>query len=61
MTAQSATNARYDSAQDLADAFNVHAALVSIERNRPSLRNSPRWQIIRMDAYEDFCRLMGAA
>lgn len=57
--AREAHTARRSAAQDLSDAFNVHAALVSLEKSRPALKGSPRWQIIRMDAYEDFHRLMG--
>lgn len=59
--AREAHTARQCEAQDLADAFNVHAALVSAEAARPGLRNNPRWQLIRMDAYEEYYRLMGEA
>lgn len=52
--ARAASNPRDDSAQDLTDAFHVHSALVTIEAKRPHLRNNPRWQIIRQDAYEAF-------
>lgn len=58
--AREAHTSRPDTAQDLADAFNVHAALVSAENARPGLRNNPRWQLIRMDAYEAYYHLMGA-
>lgn len=49
--------------RELADAFNVHAALVSLESKRPHLKNNPRWKLLRMDAYEAFWRAMegGAA
>ena len=57
--AHAAHNDTDDSAQDAADAFHVHAALVSTEAKRPHLKNNPRWQLIRMDAYEAFWRTMG--
>ena len=44
--------------RELIEAFNVHAALLSAERDRPELRSNPRWQIIRADAYEAFWLLM---
>lgn len=46
--------------QDLTDAFDVHAALASIEAKRPYLKQNPRWQMIRWDSYEAFHDLMGA-
>jgi len=36
------------------DAFAVHAALLRAERDEPSLRENPRWILIRMDATEAF-------
>lgn len=39
-----------------ADAFNVHAALVAAEKQRPHLRDNPQWQLLRMGAYEAFYR-----
>jgi hypothetical protein len=36
------------------DAFAVHAALLRAERAEPSLRENPRWILIRMDAAEAF-------
>ena len=44
--------------RDLVDAFSVHAALVAAEAEHPHLKASPRWQLIRMDAYEAFWRMM---
>ena len=44
--------------RDLADAFNVHAALVAVEAKRPALKDNPRWKMLRMDAYEAFWRAM---
>lgn len=44
--------------RDLADAFNVHAALVAAEAKRPHLKSNPRWRLIRMDAYEAFHNAM---
>ena len=46
--------------RDLEDAFNVHAALVAAEIKRPHLKNSPRWRLIRMDAYEAYYHAMAA-
>jgi hypothetical protein len=43
---------------ELADLFNIHAALVAAEKGRPALRQSARWQMLRMDAYEAFWRAM---
>lgn len=48
---------RHDSAQDITDAFNVHAALIAAEHARPHLKHSPRWKLLRMDAYEEVMRL----
>lgn len=59
--AREANTARRCAAQDLSDAFEVHAALVWRERDQPGLRQNPRWQLIRMDAYEEYHRLMGEA
>ena len=47
-----------DPHRDLEDAFNVHAALVAAEIARPHLRANPRWQLIRMDAYEAYHNAM---
>lgn len=55
--AHAANNVRHDSTQALAEAFNVHAALVAAEAGRPHLKNNPRWQMLRADAYEDVMRL----
>lgn len=55
--AHAAHNPQNDSAQDLADAFNVHSALIVAERERPHLKDSPRWQMLRMDAYEEVMTL----
>lgn len=57
--ALAANNARRDSAQALAEAFDVHAALVATEKARPHLADNPRWRVLRMDAYEAFHSLMG--
>lgn len=43
---------------ELASVFDVHAALVAAEKERPHLKNNPRWQLLRMDAYEAFWRAM---
>lgn len=43
---------------DLEEAFNIHAALVAAEAKRPELKNSARWMMLRMDAYEAFARAM---
>lgn len=55
--AQAAHNPQNVSAQDLADAFTVHSALCVAERDRPSLKDNPRWQMLRMDAYEEVMTL----
>lgn len=47
-----------DEQRELAEAFNVHAALVAAENARPELKNNPRWQLLRLDAYETFWRMM---
>lgn len=44
--------------RELADLFHVHAALVAVEKTRPHLKDSPRWKLLRMDAYEAFWRAM---
>jgi hypothetical protein len=38
------------------DAFAVHQALIQAERRDPRLKRNPQWQIMRMDAYENFAR-----
>jgi len=50
-----------DADGDLAELFNIHAALVSAEKARPVLRESARWQIMRADAYEAFWIAMQGA
>lgn len=40
--------------QEAFEAFEVHRALVATERAAPNLRRNPRWQLIRMDAFEAF-------
>lgn len=47
--------------RDLVDAFSVHAALVAAEAEHPHLKASPRWQLIRMDAYAEFYEAMTGA
>jgi hypothetical protein len=47
-----------DEEAELTDIFNVHAALVAAESTRPHLKTSPRWKLLRMDAYEAFWRAM---
>lgn len=44
--------------RELSDLFHVHAALVRAERARPHLKDNPRWQMLKMDAYEAFWRAM---
>lgn len=36
------------------NAFEVHATLLKMEAERPSLKDNPQWQLIRMDAFEAF-------
>jgi hypothetical protein len=43
---------------DLADLFHIHAALVRAEQGAPHLKDSARWKLLRMDAYEAFWRAM---
>ena len=43
---------------ELAELFNIHAALVQAEKARPALKDSARWQIMRADAYEAFWTAM---
>lgn len=43
---------------DATDAFEVHSALLHAEAQRPALRQNPRWNLVRMDAYEAFHNLM---
>jgi hypothetical protein len=38
------------------DAFEVHQALVKAETRDRHLKTNPQWQLLRMDAYEAFCR-----
>ena len=38
------------------DAYEVHQALVKAEAADRSLKNNPHWQLLRMDAFEAFCR-----
>jgi len=38
------------------EAYEVHKALVWLETRHPELTRNPRWCLLRMDAYEDFCR-----
>lgn len=38
--------------RELSDLFHVHAALLAAERTRPHLKDSARWRLLRMDAYE---------
>jgi hypothetical protein len=43
---------------ELQDAFDVHSALLTAELTFPALRDIPRWQLLRMDAFELFYNLM---
>lgn len=43
---------------ELAELFNIHAALVSAERTRPDLRKSPRWSAFRTSIDEALWREM---
>jgi len=43
--------------RDLEEAFEVHQAMVIAERCDLKLRKNARWQLLRMDAYEEFRRL----
>lgn len=43
---------------ELAELFNVHAALVAAENSRPHLKSNPHWRILRMDAYEAYYKAM---
>jgi hypothetical protein len=43
---------------ELAELFNIHAALVEAEKRRPVLKDSPRWKLLRFDAYEAFWKAM---
>ncbi len=47
-----------DHDRELAETFNVHAALVAAENSRPHLKANPRWRLIRMDAYEAYYKAM---
>ncbi len=38
------------------DAYEVHQALVKAEARDRHLKTNPQWQLLRMDAYEAFCR-----
>lgn len=38
------------------DAYEVHQALVKAEAADRGLKNNPHWQLLRMDAFEAFCR-----
>jgi hypothetical protein len=45
---------RAPSPLDLEAAWDVHRALVLAEARTPELKANPRWQLLRMDAFEDY-------
>lgn len=40
------------------DAWECHRALVFTEFLNPKLRDNPHWQLLRMDAFENFSNAM---
>lgn len=41
------------------DAYDAHIALLDQEQRRPELAGNPAWQVLRADAYENFCLAFG--